>query len=244
MDKKYSISQLNCNNDVASQHLSHLTLHMQCEITQKEKLLPILKLRCWLNATQVNNNVNNLSYSTSVVQQGRNVPAFLVMTICRCHFVACKQRSTMQCVCVGTSQQTVLVFELKPNNSCEADTAALRFLPLPAWLFLIFVCYSGGNCLDGLWMRPCCSVLSKQKESQLSVYSDSGVAHCGLSWLSAWLILNWFPSLLRIPCCPRGSCFLSGNKLECWRKSGNRRKKNLHFWIPQFSDFSSAGHKV
>lgn len=134
----------------------------------------------------------------------------------------------MRRVCVGTSQQTVLVLELKPNNSCKADTAALRLLPLPAWLFLIFVCYSGGNCLDGLWTRPCCSVLSKQKESQLSVYSDSGVAHSGLSWLSAWLILNWFPSLLRIPCCPRGSCFLSGNKLECWRKSGNRRKKKKH----------------
>lgn len=187
--------------------------------------MPLLSQRCWLNATHVNNNVNNLSYSTGVVQQGRNVPAFLVITICRCNFVACKQRSTMRRVCVGTSQQTVLVFELKPNNSCEADTAALRLLPLPAWLFLIFVCYSGGNCLDGLWMRPCCSVMSKQKESQLSVYSDTGVAHSGLSWLSAWLILNWFPSLLRIPCCPRGSCFLSGNKLECWRKSGNRRKK-------------------
>lgn len=128
--------------------------------------MPLLSQRCWLNATQVNNNVNNLSYSTSVVQQGRNVPAFLVMTICRCHFVACKQRSTMRCVCVGTSQQTVLVFELKPNNSFEADTAALRFLPLPAWLFLIFVSILGETALMGCeWGRAARFCQNKRKVS-------------------------------------------------------------------------------
>lgn len=70
--------------------------------------VPLPSQSCWFNATLVINNIKNLSYSTGAAQHGRNVPALLLITICRHHFVACKQMSTLQRACVGASQPDLL----------------------------------------------------------------------------------------------------------------------------------------
>lgn len=201
--------------------------------------MPVLSQRCWLNATHVNNNVNNLSYSTGVVQQGRNVPAFLVITICRCHFVACKQRSTMWRVCVGTSQQTVLVFELKPNNSCRKTQQLCGSYLCQPDSFLYLCAILGETALMGCeWGRAARFCQNKRKVSWAYIPTLGWHTVGCHDWVHGSF---WTDSPL---CCvyPAVPEEAASNQETSWNAGGrvaiDEKNKTLQFWIPQFSDFS------
>lgn len=145
----HCISKFSCNNNVASQHLSHATLHCCiCNMTSPGgKLLLIVKLRwhkhgpgmfgfaasqpkgCWFNAVTRNLTMWGTSgCSAGVAQLGRNVPVLPAVTIGRHRFVACKQWSTVQCDCVGASPLTLLWWLRWNQRTVAEERGALYVL--------------------------------------------------------------------------------------------------------------------